>query len=670
MNMIKIPAMSPFARSLAPCCTLMAAVSCGGAPPAPPTPPPAPPPTAAAPTVVAADVSDAPEPTHLVGILRWKSPQATLDTVNRWIGMRFTGSTLAAEVLDKGLADTLAYDAPVDAVVALDPKSNDFTPLSAVSIGVRSLDEARRAAQAMGAVTEVRPGEYKVTLRHGKRKSDKPFCILRSAAGMAPARFVCANREREVNALSGYMTHSLPTRDLGTSDLHIELHAPPAMQLYGTLLTGLMRSGTIASRSKLEIGEPAFDRAIDAAASGVSEELIALANDLDTLTVDASVAPDHMNASFALRMKGQQSWTSGTLANQGARAAEPPPIFWHLPANSSMASYRYQPDAHRFDTIRHTLSDLLDGWLAHEGMALADRAPLTALLADKYSSDSPWVSASGPYATAEPTASKKGTQGDVLQAAVDGSGWYMVGMAAPNQLADALKTLANGINRPKIQAFVRDKLADLDKTKEAAAKAAKPGGQAVTLKSTPAPKELPKGSLDFELTVSREALDSPPHDGPKAKAPSLAPIKLHLLVVPEAAQTWAALGGDRAQLVKTVLAATEGAPESGTIAGRQDLGPLKNGKFVAGSFMTLDSFMHSWFNVVAVKDDAFAKTLQQTRSMLSSTPNKGKAPLFLTTEASPGDGMTYTMRLDVPKGYIEDLIMLIASASMSALARP
>ena len=185
-----------------------------------------------------------------------------------------------------------------------------------------------------------------------------------------------------MNALSAFMAHTLPTRDLGTSDVHVEIHVAPAMQLYGTLLTGLLRTGTIASRSKLEIGEPAFDRAIDAAASGVSEELIAFANDLDTLTIDSSVLPDQANAKIVMRMKGQQSWTVGTLASAATRAAAPPPMFWHLPASSSMAGYQYPADAHRFDAIRHTLSDLLDGWLAHEGISVADRAPLTTILGD------------------------------------------------------------------------------------------------------------------------------------------------------------------------------------------------------------------------------------------------------------------------------------------------
>jgi hypothetical protein len=673
--MTKGLAMSKTARTIVVGCTLAWTMSCGGAPPAPVAAPPVAPPPPAPALVAAADVSDATEPTYLVGIVRWKSPQATIDTINRWTGLRVPSSTLAAELLDKGLAEILAYDAPVDAVVALDPKANDFAPFTAVSVGVRSLEEARRAAQAMGSVTEVRPGEYKVSLHRGKRRGDRPFCILGAAVGAAPARVVCGSREREVNALSAYMTHTLPMRNLGSSDLHVELHAPPAMQLYGTMLSSLLRGGTIASRSKLEIGEPAFDRAVDAAASGVSEELIALANDLDTLTIDASVAPDQAGANVALRMKGQQSWTASTLASEATRAAAPPSMFWRLPANSAMASYQYQADTHRFDAIRHTLSDLLDGWLAHEGIPLTDRAPLTAVLSDKYTSDSPWVSASGPFASSDQPASKKAAPAaaDAVQGAIDSGGWYLIGIGAPNQVADAMKSLATGINRPKIQALVRSKLASLDSSKDAA-QVVKPGTPVLTLKSLPAPKELRKGSLDFELAIARDVVRGAPTAESvkvaKAKAPPLAPLKMHVIVVPEGGQTWVALGGDRAQLIKTMLGSMEGAPESGTLATRQDLGTLKNGKFVAGSFLTIESFLDSWVNVIVSRDEDAARKMRETRSMLSATPNKGKTPLLVTAEVAPTDGMTYTLRLDVPKGYIEDVIVLVASLSMSGLARP
>src|ERR1041384_8219395 len=72
--------------------------ACGGAPP-----PPAPAPQAPSPPVVAAgpDFSEAPEPRHLVGILRWKNPEASLKTVYDWTGIRLNAADLASEGLDK-----------------------------------------------------------------------------------------------------------------------------------------------------------------------------------------------------------------------------------------------------------------------------------------------------------------------------------------------------------------------------------------------------------------------------------------------------------------------------------------------------------------------------------------------------------------------------------------
>ena len=221
---------------------------------------------------------------------------------------------------------------------------------------------------------------------------------------------------------------------------------------------------------------------------------------------------------------------------------------------------------------------------------------------------------------------------------------------------------------------MRSTLTSLESSSETA-QLVKAGSPVLTMKPMPAPKELGKGSLDFEVTLARDILSGSrsggePTKGAKAKTPPLAPLKLHMLVVPEAAQTWIAVGGDRAKLVKTMLASLQGAPESGTLATRQDLGTLKNGKFIASNFFTLESLLHSWVNVIASRDEGAAHKMQETRSMLSATPNKGRAPLLLTTEVAPGDDMAYTLRVDVPKGYIEDAIILIASSSLAALTRP
>ena len=209
--MTQRPAMSKTAREIALCCTLAWSVSCGGAAPPPPAPPPAVPPPAPA-VVIAADTSDAPDPSYLVGIVRWKSPQATLETINRWTGLRLTTSTIASELLDKGLAETLAYDAPVDAVVALDPKANDFSPFAAMSVGVRSLEEARRAAQAMGAGH--RAATWRVQGEPASRQAKERQALLhlargsRRCTGTLRLRKPRARGERSLGVHGSYPAHS------------------------------------------------------------------------------------------------------------------------------------------------------------------------------------------------------------------------------------------------------------------------------------------------------------------------------------------------------------------------------------------------------------------------------------------------------------------------------
>src|SRR5579859_774867 len=83
-----------------------AQVACGGAPPPPPAPPPAPLP---APVAAAPDLSEVAEPKRLVGIMRWKSPSATLGTIKEWTGVGIDAAQLATEAIDKSLASALAF---------------------------------------------------------------------------------------------------------------------------------------------------------------------------------------------------------------------------------------------------------------------------------------------------------------------------------------------------------------------------------------------------------------------------------------------------------------------------------------------------------------------------------------------------------------------------------
>jgi hypothetical protein len=650
----------------------LSGVSCGGAPTPPPAqPPPAPPAAVAA---AAPDLSEVPEPKSLVGLLRWKSPEATLATIYAWTGVKLNAAQLASEAIDKSVANAIAFDAPVDAAVALDDHGGDgFAPLAAFAIGVRSIDAARAAAKDLGTISEIAPGEYKINLRHGRRKKDKPFCILAAAVGPAPGRFVCGERERDVESLRAYMTRTLPKRDLGAADLHVEFRVAPVVDNYGELINQGLHMGAALLPRKLQIGEPSFDRAIDRMAAGVSDELGAVVHDLDSMTFDLSMAPDKATSAITLRLKGQSSWSAGNLVSLGSRSAPPPPMFWRLPASTTAAVYGYRPEARRFEAVRNTVSELIDGWLQHDGMAAADRAAIKALFDEKFMVDAPVVAGLGPFADAPAKPAPKGApavSSDALQAALAKAGWLVVGVGAPNQIPEYLKAASNAASRPKIQAYFKDKLAAANSNGELN----RYQSQSVTgftLKTAPVPKDLPKGSLAFELTVAHDAPPAETKAGaaPRKKGPAPS-VKVELLVVSESAQTWVALGADKAQLAKTVLGVTQQAPESGTLAARQDLAFFRQTKLAEGGFFTLEALLTSFVAPATWVDADVAQNAQGAHSLLASTPNKGKSPIVTTDEIKTGDALTVTIRTEVPKGVIEDAVLLAATSGLGPKPRP
>jgi hypothetical protein len=622
-------------------------------------------------------MSEVPEPKHFIGIVRWKNPEATLSTIFAWTGVRLNAAQLAAEGIDNNLASTLAFDAPIDAAVALDERGGDgFAPLAAFSVGVRSLDEARTAINDMGPVTEIGPGQYKIHLHRGKKKKDKPICVLSASVGASPARFVCGERERDVEALRAYMTRTLPKRVFGDPDFHVEFRVAPVVDLYSGLISQGLHMGAALLPRKAQIGEPTFDRAIDRLAAGVSDELGSLAHDIDSMTFDLSMAPDKATSTTALRMKGQTSWTAGTLASTASRAAAPPPMFWRLPSTATAAAYEYVAEARRFEAIRNTAGELVDGWLQHEGLPAADRASIMTLFGEKFLIDTPIVAALGTFASEAPAkVPAKGPPAaptDPLQAALVKAGWLLVGIGDPNQVPDFVKAASAAASRAKIQAYLKDKLATASSWAERDQDRSS-WLTGLTLKPAAVPKELPKGSLAFELALSHEAgsVDEGSRGAPARRAKTPPPVaKVQVLVVTESGGTWVALGADKAQLTKTILGTTQASPESSTLAARQDIAALRQTKLAEGGFFTLESVLNSFLAPATWVDAGVAHNAQDAHALLASTPGKGRTPIISTAEIKGDNGMTITVRTEVPRGVIEDAVLLAASSGLSARAHP
>src|SRR5262249_45129897 len=95
------------------------------------------------------------------------------------------------------------------------------------------------------------------------------------------------------------------------------------------------------------------------------------------------------------------------------------------------------------------------------------------------------------------------------------------------------------------------------------------------------PRELGRGALDLELKFQIDAKRS-------EKKPL--EFALHVLLMPDGKSTWIAIGPTRDDLVKHLLMAKSGAPETGTLAARPGLESLRNGKNTGSGFITLRMF--------------------------------------------------------------------------------
>ena len=99
------------------------------------------------------------------------------------------------------------------------------------------------------------------------------------------------------------------------------------------------------------------------------------------------------------------------------------------------------------------------------------------------------------------------------------------------------------------------------------------------------------------------------------------------------------------------------------------MGTLRQLKVTSAGFTTLEGLLHSWSAPATWVDAGAARTANDVQTLIATTPNKGKTPILSTDEIKTGDGITWTVSVDVPKGVIEDTVLLAASSGLSALPR-
>jgi hypothetical protein len=718
-----------FAASLA--CTGLAA--CGPSPDAA-TPPrlsdskPTPPPKAQV-AATTYDLSPVTEPPDIIGSARWKNPMATLGGLAGCGGVdpRFVegNGKLLADLVLRGvlgdeidtsqLASVVALDAPIDAIAAIDPSPKRRAAFGAVAIGLASLERARGAVE--GAAVEVAPGMWRV----GSKDNTDATCVIAAAAGSAPARLVCAGRDRDVMALGPYLARNAPAMPSPAADLHGEFRFSPVVSRFGNEMRQGLKGLPLIVESQATIDEPRFDRALGDAAGAIQDELTALLGDLDKVSFDLGVDPSTcLKATGALALKGRASWLAGTVSDRVDRAGPPPAIFWRAPKDSTAAFYGRANDPARFASMLQTLRDLAEGAMTKLNVGKpADRKALVELISMPFSKTSSTVQATGFFEEPAPTtkpAATKGTgpaAGPAAQQTIDTMvnnlvGWSLFGVdEGPEQLSKMLKRFVDAYTkqvaladaRAKAEARAKDPkgraTSELSpKEREAREKKLPPKSLLTfaldemnievkalpTIKLVKAPAALGKDALDIEIKLANlpnpgEELAGLDGSGPRDKGKKAETLTLtfHLLLMADDKSTWLAFGQNPNELVKRLLSVKTGAPDTATLATRPGLDPLKNGKLMGGGFITLAP-VTKMMSVGAgrmIAPGGMPPQVNELLRLLENLPHRGETPIFFTSEATGGDAPRSSLSFSLPKAAMEDIgALVMGGVKLAARFRP
>lgn len=605
------------------------------------------------------DLTPVPEPQDVVALMSWKSPAETLRSFSSCagtqperaldaaeFGMRNILRDVVSSAVDvRSLAAAVAYDAPVFGVASLDPQSKGVGGFVAFSIGLTSFDKAKAAVEPAGSLSEISPGQFRIA---GRKDT---VCVIAASAGASPVRLVCGPREKDIMTLAPYLTRTLPTAAAAATDLHVELRLMPAEARYGSLLRQQIQGLPVLAQAEASIGEPKFDKAIVDAASGVSDEIVALVADADKITIDGAIDQvSCLNASAALAMRGKTSWVSTMMADRPDRAGAPPAIFWRAPKDSASVFYGRGSDPKKFSPILRTARLLIEGGLAKAQIGTdADHRALSELLEITVGPYVETVTATGPHESAAST--DKPTTPQQEMDALLGSfvGWTLVGYEeGPAAVSKQLKKVADVYNRKGFQDTFKKML-----RKDAAF--------LPVVKVGPGPAGLGAGSLDLSIKVDK--LPARELGVLKtAKGKETVSAELHVLLMPDGkSRTWLAVGvGKPDQLVKRLLAVKTGAPEDGTIANRKDLDPLRRGDHMGGGFITMKMFTQSMQRSSGIMGRRRSEPmLEKILKSFSTLPHQGDAPIFVTTSAKGGDAPRGEFSLSAQKPVMEDIGWLI-----------
>lgn len=574
---------------------------------------------------LASDLTPVAAPEGLIMVGRWRSPAQTFDTVMGWSGVPLSWRTL----LQRGApgADAiLSFDAPVEFAVVLDANVAGLQPpkvSGVVSVGVTSLQATLDYAATQGEeVRRLRGQTYRVDL-------DDVACAISPALGKAPTRLVCGQDFGQVETLLPYATRGLPLEALSEADIQLEFRPEHVRRSYGTSLRQLQQLGAGVMLNELAIDNRRFDRALASAYRDLTNEALMLLDDTDRLSVSVDVDPKSEHATLAISadFRSSSSWTVGTFLTMNQRAMPAPRMFWQLPDDVVSAYYAVPVESRRYENIRNTLGDLVEGYLEQKGVPQRIRDQLAAILQTR--ADSVQV-----YGEGAVPSSAGGTM-DAAQEFSANLGWHLLGFETLSaaEVSAVLQKAERVTMDPTTQKLLRDRVG-LDKPPTIRRGRAQGGG-------------LPAGVAKWELVFT----SADAKGGPQAKS---AQLRLFLFVVPAAEGCWVGFAADE-PLLRQKLAQVLAGKDS--LERRVGLEALRRDRAVTAGFTSIRDFG----GPSALQ--ALGVSHAQRERIFDSMPQHGQTPMLTELAVEPkGSGASVVWSLRAPKAVVQDVAAVVPFA--------
>lgn len=572
----------------------------------------------------APDLSPVKRPAEVVVIGRIARPRMFVETLAKWSSLPLRIEDMIPDEA-RPLSKAVLWEAPVEVVVALDPFGEGKVPppLTVGSVGLKSLDDALHAAEQLQMPAhQVRPGVYRV--------GDFPdlSCAVAVSLGAAPARLVCGHTSKDVDTLLPYVTRGLPSEPQTGADFELTLDAKPVQDKYTNDVAALRLIAGMGVR-EVALDNPRFDKALSDVIYSAVDETINLFADLEQLRLEARVDATRnvLTASSEVRLKGQSSWTAGTIA--ATKPAPLPADLPRLPPGTGAAAFATAMPAERYAAIGRILGDLAEGFLEHEKLPEASRKRAHRLL-DAWFAKLPenYMFVTGP----EQTDAKTYLNADTT-----------VGRLAepPARILALYDDLFGFASDAALKRWVKSKHPLPDKAWPKVTK--KP----FKVPGFKAPATAYEITLDVKAWGEMDASWGKALDNAFPSVDGKGQARLTLVVQPDGANTYVISGGDIKEMLRVMAEHRKSGP------GVPFAKPARSDKVLMAGFFTLSHVAR--YLARAAKEPEVLKAIQ-------STPNRGTSAITFSGSTGPGSAR---VDLEIPAAAFTDASSAIAQAGPS-----